>query len=259
MNFGKEGAQSPAGNLTQDSGLSGKVVFFKTEDFDGLQNGKDYLFGGRSFTLYQVNADGLTEVFTSADDFESRTAEYLGDYFNCSNDNLDLDDRSGKKGPEPETVTVGEVDDKTYAFITLERIGGVMVYDITDPQDVSYVNYINSRDFSEELGADDSPEGLKFIPASQSPTEEALLLAACEVGGTVAVYELTEGKKDNGGSHSSGSGSGGSRPPVQTEEPFADVQMDDWFYNAVVYVVKNGLMNGVTNTQFSRIPLQRAA
>ena len=78
-----------------------------------------------------------------------------------------------------------------------------------------------------------------------------MLLAACEVGGTVAVYELTEGKKDNGGSHSSGSGSGGSRPPVQTEEPFADVQMDDWFYNAVVYVVKNGLMNGVTNTQFS--------
>lgn len=251
VNFGKEGARSPAGNLTQDSGLSGKVVFFKTEDFDGLQNGKDYLFGGRSFTLYQVNADGLTEVFTSADDFESRTAEYLGDYFNCSNDNLDLDDRSGKKGPEPETVTVGEVDGKTYAFITLERIGGVMVYDITDPQDMSYVNYINSRDFSKELGADDSPEGLKFIPASQSPTEEALLVAACEVGGTVAVYELTEGKKDNGGSHSSGSGSGGSRPPVQTEEPFADVQMDDWFYNAVVYVVKNGLMNGVTNTQFS--------
>ena len=148
-------------------------------------------------------------------------------------------------------MTVGEVDGKTYAFITLERIGGVMVYDITDPQDMSYVNYINSRDFSKELGADDSPEGLKFIPASQSPTEEALLVAACEVGGTVAVYELTEGKKDNGGSHSSGSGSGGSRPPVQTEEPFADVQMDDWFYNAVVYVVKNGLMNGVTNTQFS--------
>lgn len=252
VNFGKEGAQSPAGNLTQDSGLSGKVVFFKTEDFDGLQNGKDYLFGGRSFTLYQVNADGLTEVFTSADDFESRTAEYLGDYFNCSNDNLDLDDRSGKKGPEPETVTVGEVDGKTYAFITLERIGGVMVYDITDPQDMSYVNYINSRDFSKELGADDSPEGLKFIPASQSPTEEALLLAACEVGGTVAVYELTAGEKDQGGNQSGGSSSGtGGRHPVQTEEPFTDVQMDDWFYNAVVYVVKNGLMNGVTNTQFS--------
>ena len=79
-----------------------------------------------------------------------------------------------------------------------------------------------------------------------------MLLAACEVGGTVAVYELTAGEKDQGGNQSGGSSSGtGGRHPVQTEEPFTDVQMDDWFYNAVVYVVKNGLMNGVTNTQFS--------
>ena len=85
----------------------------------------------------------------------------------------------------------GEVDGKTCAFVTLERIGGVMVYDITDPTDVSYVNYINSRDFSDDVAADDSPEGLKFIPAEKSPTDNALLLAACEVGGTVAAYELT--------------------------------------------------------------------
>ena len=53
-----------------------------------------------------------------------------------------------------------------------------------------YVNYINSRDFSTDTAADDSPEGLKFVPASESPTKKALLMAACEVGGTVAVYEL---------------------------------------------------------------------
>ena len=58
---------------------------------------------------------------------------------------------------------------------------------------MQFANYINSRDFSVELGADDSPEGLKFVPAEKSPTNEALLLAACEVGGTVAVYELTSG------------------------------------------------------------------
>ena len=32
-------------------------------------------------------ADGLTEVFTSGDDFEALTAQYLPDYYNCSNDN----------------------------------------------------------------------------------------------------------------------------------------------------------------------------
>ena len=51
-----------------------------------------------------------------------------------------------------------------------------MVYDITDPSNVAYVNYINSRDFSNDVAADDSPEGLKFIPAEKSPTGDALLL-----------------------------------------------------------------------------------
>lgn len=37
------------------------------------------------------------------------------------------------KGPEPENVTVGTVNGRTYAFAGLERIGGVMICDITDP------------------------------------------------------------------------------------------------------------------------------
>ena len=254
VNFGKQDAQSPAGNITQASGLTGKVVFFQTADYDGLQAGTDYLFGGRSFTLYRVDETGLHELFTSADDFEARTAEYLAEYFNCSNDSLEVDDRSGKKGPEPETVTVGKVGESTYAFITLERIGGVMAYDITDPEKVSYVNYLNSRDFSKAVGADDSPEGLKFIPAAQSPTDTALLLAACEVGGTVAVYELTgrDGGEDDsdGGNHSSGGGTT-VRPSTVIPEPFTDVQAGDWYYDAVVYAVKNGLMNGTSYSQFS--------
>ena len=189
-NFGKN-KTSPTGKITADnSGLKGKVVFFDTEDYDGLDEDCDYLFGGRSFTMFQVSDDGLKECFDSKNDFEAKTAAYLPDYFNCSNDDLTIDDRSGKKGPEAETVTTGKINGKTYAFITLERIGGVMVYDITDPTGVTYVNYINSRDFSTDTAADDSPEGLKFVPASESPTKKALLMAACEVGGTVAVYEL---------------------------------------------------------------------
>ena len=66
--FGEEGVTSPTGAITaENSGLTGKVVFFKSGDFDGLDTGKDYLFGGRTFTLYEAGADGLTEVFTSGE------------------------------------------------------------------------------------------------------------------------------------------------------------------------------------------------
>lgn len=174
------------------------VTYLNSADYDGLEADKTYLFGSRSFTVFEVTADGLTQVFDSGNDFEAKTAEYLPNYFNCSNDSIDVDDRSNKKGPEPESVTVGTVDGKTYAFVTLERIGGIMVYDITDPANVKYTNYINSRDFSTETGADDSPEGIKFVSAEKSPTQEALLLAACEVGGTVAAYELTKSLSADG-------------------------------------------------------------
>lgn len=225
-NFGK-GKTSPTGVITaENSGLEGKVVFFNNSGYNGLENDKDYLFGSRSFTMFEVTANGLKEVFDSGSDFEAKTAAYLPDYFNCSNDDLSIDDRSGKKGPEPETVVTGEVGDKTYAFVTQERIGGVMVYDITNPSSVSYVNYINSRDFSADVAGDDSPEGLKFIPASDSPTGEALLLAACEVGGTVAVYELAGADTDhNDSGDSSNSGSSSSSSDHTVVKPEYDTRI----------------------------------
>ena len=122
------------------------------------------------------------------------------------NDDKSIDDRSGKKGPEAEAVTVGEVNGRIYAFLALERTGGIMVYDVTEPENSKYVNYINTRDFTSivsgseiyedgELdkwvtGGDVAPEGLAFVSAEDSPTGEALLIAAFEVSGTVAVYTL---------------------------------------------------------------------
>ena len=146
--------------------------------------GKEYLYGGRSFAIY--NADTMEMVYESGNDFESKTAKYLPDWFNCSNDNTTIDDRSTKKGPEAESVTIGQIGDKTYAFIALERIGGVMAYDVTSPANVSYLNYINTRDFSADIAGDDSPEGLCFLSLDGTP----MLLAACEVSGTVAAYSF---------------------------------------------------------------------
>lgn len=254
--FGEEGVTSPTGAITaENSGLEGKLVFFKTEDFDGLDSEKDYVFGGRSFTVFQVTQDGLEEVFTSGDDFEALTAQYVPEYFNASNDNAVLDDRSGKKGPEAESVTVGTVDGKTYAFVALERTGGVMVYDVTDPEAITFVNYVNTRDFgttvegSEQYedgeldkwvtGGDVAPEGLLFLDAASSPNGEPMLLAACEVSGTVAVYQL--GSED------------------LTVLPFTDVDSDDWFLAAVQYVYENSRMAGTSSTTFQpEVNLTRA-
>ena len=84
---------SPTGKIS----LGSKVTWFDASGYDGLAADTDYLFGGRSFTLFRVDEKGLTEVFDSGNDFEALTAKYLPKYFNCSNDDLGLDDRSGKK------------------------------------------------------------------------------------------------------------------------------------------------------------------
>ena len=138
---------SPTGNVT----LEEKVVWFDATKWDGLDNEKAYVFGGRSFSIYEVGDNGLTLVYDSGSDFETITAEKLPGYFNASNDKTSLDNRSGKKGPEPETVITGKVGGKTYAFVALERIGGIMVYDITAPAYATFINYINSREFDEAI------------------------------------------------------------------------------------------------------------
>jgi Ca2+-binding RTX toxin-like protein len=156
-------------------------------DFDQL-----FSFGARSFSIWD-SAGNL--VFDSGDDFERITAELLPDEFNSDNDENDsLDSRSDAKGPEPEGVVTGVVDGRTYAFIGLERIGGIMVYDVTNPVSPSFVQYINTRDFegNAEAGTagDLGPEGLVFIAAEDSPTGRPLLAVANEVSGSTTLYDF---------------------------------------------------------------------
>lgn len=176
-----------------DNETAEKVRTLNTNDYDGLNvsGGTLYTFGSRSFTMFKVTANELTEVFDSGSDFEEKTAAALPDFFNCSNDNIRIDDRSAKKGSEPEAVTIGATGGRTYAFIGLERISGIMVYDITDPANVKFDNYINSRDFSGDVKDDVSPEGLYFIGSSGRNAAAPLLLSSNEVSGTVSVMTLT--------------------------------------------------------------------
>ena len=156
-------------------------------DFDQL-----FAFGGRSFSI--LDEDG-NFVFDSGDDFERITALFLPEEFNSTNDeNGSFDNRSDDKGPEPEGVVVGIVDERSYAFIGLERIGGVMVYDVTNPNQTFFVQYINTRDFSGDAVAgtagDLGPEGLTFISAEDSPNGEPLLAVSNEVSGSTTLFAI---------------------------------------------------------------------
>lgn len=144
-----------------------------------------YSYGSRSFSI--VNATNGNVVFNSGDQFEQITSTdpKIGKIFNSSNDDNDFKDRSDDKGPEPEAVTVGVINDTTYAFIGLERIGGVMVYDVSNPTAPVFVDYINTRDTA-SFGGDNGPEDLKFIHRDN----KYYLVSSNEVSGTVAVFEV---------------------------------------------------------------------
>ncbi|MDA0866966.1 MAG: choice-of-anchor I family protein [Cyanobacteria bacterium] len=150
-----------------------------------------YAFGTRSFSIW--DEDGNL-VWDSGDQFEQKLAALLPDDFNATNDENDsFDNRSDNKGPEPEGVTIGAIGGKVFAFIGLERIGGVMVYDVTDPTNPVFATYTNNRDFSGDAEAgtagDLGPEGLIFISREDSPTGQNLVVVTNEISGTTTVYK----------------------------------------------------------------------
>ncbi len=160
-------------------------------DFDEL-----YSFGARSFSIFTPEGE---LVYDSADFIETYIAANYPDNFNSSNDsNDDFDSRSDAKGSEPEAIDIGEIDGRTYAFVGLERIGGIMTFDITDPTNVFFVDYVNNRDFSGDAetgtAGDLGPEGFDFVPANESPNGRPLLIVGNEVSGTTTIYEINSPK-----------------------------------------------------------------
>lgn len=154
---------------------------------------RPYVFGARSFSIWNAATGAL--VWDSGSELEARTASALPGFFNADNEEDNFDNRSDNKGPEPEGVAVGEVDGRTYAFVGLERIGGVMVYDVSDPRAPEFVEYLTTRSFGgETLGPDAGPEVLRFVDRHASPTGKPMLVVAHEITGTVTMWSLKGGK-----------------------------------------------------------------
>ena len=154
-------------------------------DFDEI-----HVFGGRSISI--VNAATGALVWDSKDDMEqiiSKDPVYAS-IFNASNTSNTLKNRSDDKGPEPEGVSIATLFGRTFAFIALERIGGCMVYDITDPANPTFVDYKNTRTVP-TYGGDNGPEGILYISAAESPNGAPIIVLANEVSSTLSFYGVS--------------------------------------------------------------------
>jgi hypothetical protein len=150
--------------------------------------------GSRSFSIF--NATTKQIVFDSGDDFEKYTAANLPTLFNADHSDNISKGRSRAKGPEPEGVAIAQISNQTFAFISLERVGGVMVYNITNPNNVTFVEYKNSRSTSAWSG-DNGPEGITYIKPENSPNGTPYILVANEISGTITIFEVDRNALNN--------------------------------------------------------------
>lgn len=157
------------------------------KDADGKYNAL-VSYGGRSFSI--LRASDLEMIYDSGSDIEQRVLDLLPERFNAnyeSADDIKVDDRSDDKGPEAENVVVGKVGSHSYAFVGLERVGGIMIYDITNPNEPYFVKYLYDLD-----NKDISPEGITFESAEESPNGKPMLIASFELSGTTSAWELED-------------------------------------------------------------------
>lgn len=194
-----------------DDGLEATVARGDVDDDGAVE--EIHVFGDRSFAVWEADGADVDLVYESGDELERITADALPEDFNSDDDSVnDLDGESAASGPEPEGTAAGYVGDTPVAFVGLEEIGGIAMFDLSDPTSPELVEYVNGRIFDPtELGLDADadlgdaiengdiepgdagdlgPEGLLFVPAEDAPKKVPLLIVGNEVSGTTTIYEV---------------------------------------------------------------------
>ncbi len=158
-----------AATLKLDANLGRLTVTKANGDTDG-DGDYDELFstGGRSVSIINAVTGQLVSVIGK--DLEQRVID-AGKYD---------DDRSDNKGVEVEGVTVAQVNGRTLAFIGMERVDMIAIYDLTFP---------SSPKFLQLVATGDAPEGLMFVKAKDSPNGRSLLIVSNEDDGTVKFFQ----------------------------------------------------------------------
>ncbi|GDY05350.1 hypothetical protein LBMAG51_01370 [Phycisphaerae bacterium] len=177
-------------------------------DYDDL-----VCFGARSASIWRIvpaTGEAQTRIeltWDSGSEMERTLRDRMPLAFNADNrKNSSQDDRSDARGPEPEGVAVAMISNHRIIFVGLERAGGVMMWDATNPTKPIFAGYFNRRDTSIDLTVDVDgdkvpdkladvgdlgPEGLLVIPASSSPTKRPILVVCNEVSGTLSLFDIT--------------------------------------------------------------------
>lgn len=134
-------------------------------DFDNLHS-----FGARSFSIWNGQSGKL--VFDSGSELEKFVLSQSPSMYD--------DSRSDDKGVEPESVTVGKMGKYTVGFIGLERADAVVIVELSNP---------SSPVFLQVLHTGDAPEGVLFVPATDSPNGKSILIVSAEGDGTVKIFQ----------------------------------------------------------------------
>lgn len=187
-----DSAAFPDRDYIQNSLLLGRL---KTTTANGDTDGDGdfdeiYSYGTRSFSVWD-EATG-TLIFDSGDMIEQIIANnpIFAEIFNASNeDSPEAKNRSDDKGPEPEGVTAEYIDGNAFLFVSMERVGGVMVFNINDPANPVFIGYYNNRD-AVTNGPDRGAEGMIYIDPLLSPSGNGILILANEVSSTLTIFEV---------------------------------------------------------------------
>ncbi|SDT94397.1 choice-of-anchor I domain-containing protein [Desulfobacula phenolica] len=187
--------------ILKDMGLDANGVYTKL-----------FLAGTRSFSIWDADCN---QVYDSGEAFETYLAANYPDSFNTrvdntkkqkdinklKNDNIPyekigekayfwegVDARSQKKGCEPEALALAKIGSETFAYIGLEKQGGFFIYNITNPKNPMFVDYINNIKYSSlpTQSGDLAPEGMSVFVQDK----KHYLAIANELSGSISIYRL---------------------------------------------------------------------
>jgi hypothetical protein len=75
-------------------------------------------------------------------------------------------------------------------------MGGVMAYDISEPQAPRFAAYANTRNLTDlsQLRGDRGAEGVTFVAEEDSPNGRPLVLVGNEVSRTVSIFQANKAR-----------------------------------------------------------------
>lgn len=158
-------------------------VFTGDTNSDGSLN-HPVALGTRSMSV--VDAESLTRVGDTGSQFEQRIAEQAASQFNAnSKDPAKFDVQSDDRGPEPEGITIAQINGRPVAFVTLERPGGIAIVDLQSPAQPRVIDVVMTAQDGQT-----APEGVTFVSTEDSPTGKPLLLVGFEGSGHLGIYRV---------------------------------------------------------------------